>query len=47
MSFSLKIVVTGNKSAKETAKFINERRRQAQMWLRRSEQKKQSETIKK
>jgi hypothetical protein len=48
MSFSLKIVVTGNKSAKKTAKLINERRRQSQAWLgRQSEQKKQTEVIKK
>jgi hypothetical protein len=38
----------GDKSAKQSAKLINERRKQAQTWLRRqSEQKKQPEVIKK
>jgi hypothetical protein len=48
MTFSRKIVVTGDKSAKQAANLINERRRQAQAWLRRNkDQKKQSETVKK
>jgi hypothetical protein len=48
MSFSHRISVSDNKSAKETAKLTNERRKQAQAWLRRNKvQKKQFEAIKK
>jgi hypothetical protein len=45
MSFSHRITILGDKSAKQAAKLINERRRQSQAWLRRqSEQKKQPDT---
>jgi len=48
MTFHHRIAVTNNKSAKQTAKLVNERRSQALKWLaRQSDQKKQSEPIKK
>jgi hypothetical protein len=48
MSFIRTLVGNDHKSAKQKAAILNERRRQAQAWLRRSKnQKKQQDTVSK